>query len=320
MDYIKQPIFLGPMAGNADYGFRRICHECGADVTVTEMVSAKAVFFHDKKTEHIALIRPDERPCVLQIFGSDGDCLANAARELGERYQPEGIDINMGCPAPKIFNNGDGSALLGDLLRAEEIVRTVRKATDLPLSVKFRLGIAPDKNVAVEAAKRFESAGADYIAVHGRFREQFYSGSADWDSIAAVKRAVCIPVIANGDIDSPEQYKAVLERTGADGVMVARGALGDPHLFTRLQAFKKDGTILPRPDLKERLNLAVRQLDYTIEDKGETLAVREMRKHLIWYVKGIRNALSYKLKCSTVCTRDDCIQLINLILQETERP
>lgn len=315
MDFTKTPIFLGPMAGNGDYAFRRICKEAGADYVVTEMISAKAVYYHDKKTKQLAHIRPDERPCFLQLFGSEELCMDYAVKALQEEFAPEGFDINMGCPAPKIFNNGEGSALLKDLKKAESILRTVRKATKLPVSVKMRLGVEMGHDVAVEAAKRFEAAGADFLAVHGRYRDQHYSGKADWHKIAPVKQAVRIPVIANGDITSTQDFKNILEITGADGVMVARGALGDPHLFTRLAAFREDGTVLPPQPLTERLNTALRQLDLAIQDKGEIPAVREMRKHFLWYVKGIRDAAKYKNLCCKVVTRQDCVDLMAQIME-----
>lgn len=318
IDFSNKPLFLGPMAGNGDYAFRRICKEMGAEYTVTEMVSAKAVFYHDQKTAGIARIHPDERPCFLQLFGSEEKCFDYAVKELEETVKPEGFDINMGCPAPKIFNNHEGSALLKDLKRAESVLSSVRKATALPVSVKFRLGVEVGDFVAVEAAKCFEAAGADFITLHGRYREQHYSGKADWDKIAKVKSAVSIPLIANGDVDSVEAYQKILDITGADGVMVARGALGDPHLFARISAYKNDGTILPKQSLSERLATALKHLEICIEDKGEIPAVREMRKHFLWYVKGVRGAARYKNLCCKVVTKEDCINLINNILKEAD--
>ena len=305
MFFRKKPIFLGPMAGYGDHAFRRICRECGADVTVTEMVSAKAACFRDHKTEFLARVDDTERPCVLQIFGSDADTMARAARLLEEKYRPDGLDINMGCPAPKIFQNGDGSALLRDLSKAEKIVAAVRNVTKLPLSVKFRLGVREGENVAAEAAERFEAAGADYLIVHGRYRDQFYGGSADRTAIAAVKQSVSVPVIANGDIMSVETYADVLRETGADGVMIARGALGNPHLFTRLQTYKNEGSVLPPMPLREKLDVATRHFVYAVEDKGEDLAAREMRKHLMFYVKGVRGASRFKQACAAVCSLED---------------
>ncbi len=316
MDFTNKPLFLGPMAGNGDYAFRRICKEMGAEYTVTEMVSAKAVYYHDKKTATLAHIRDDERPCLLQLFGSEENCFDYAVKELEEKVSPEGFDINMGCPAPKIFNNHEGSALLKDIKKAESVLKSVRNSTRLPVSVKFRLGVEQDHFVAVEAAKCFEAAGADFITLHGRYREQHYSGKADWEKIALVKRAVSIPLIANGDVNSLESYKEILNVTNADGVMIARGALGDPHLFARIAAYKKDGTVLPPQTLQERLCTALKQLDLCIADKGELAAVREMRKHFLWYVKGIRGAAKYKNLCCKVVTRADCIDLIENILKE----
>ncbi len=314
MKFENRPIFLGPMAGNGDYAFRRICKEAGADFVVTEMISAKAVYYHDKKTKQLAHIRPQERPCFLQIFGSEEKCIDYAVKELEQEFMPQGFDINMGCPAPKIFNNGEGSALLDDLQKAERIVATVRRATKLPVSVKMRLGVTPDRDVSVEAAKRFAAAGADFLAVHGRYREQYYSGRADWQKIGQIKQHLDIPVIANGDITSPEDMDTILKITGADGVMVARAALGDPHLFTRLAAYRDQGVLLPPQSLDQRLQTALRQLDLAIEDKGEMAAVREMRKHLLWYVKGVRDAAKFKNLCCKVVSRSHCIELMDQIL------
>ncbi len=317
MFFEQRPIFLGPMAGYGDHAFRRICRESGADVTVTEMVSAKAMCFHDKKTLFLALVRDEERPCVLQIFGSDAETMARAASIARESFRPDGLDINMGCPAPKIFCNGDGSALLNDLDKAQAIVAAVRRATDLPLSVKFRLGIKAGESVAVDAARRFEAAGADCLVVHGRYREQFYSGRADRAEIKAVKQSVGIPVIANGDIDSVEAYAETLRETGADGVMIARGALGDPQLFARIRAFRDRGVILPPPSLEEKLELATRQFEYAVTDKGEALAAREMRKHLMCYVKGARGASRFKQACARVCGLADWMKLKEEILDRS---
>lgn len=307
---------MGPMAGNGDAAFRRVCRECGAQVAVTEMVSAKATYFKDKKTEFLARISEAERPCVLQIFGSEAETMRFAARTLTEKFRPDGLDINMGCPAPKIFSNGDGSALLLDLKKAEQLVAAVRKSTDVPLSVKFRLGVQMGQNVAVEAAQRFEAAGADYLCVHGRYREQYYSGSADRKSIADVKRAVKIPVIANGDIDGVESYLDMLSVTGADGVMIARGALGNPYLFTQIAAYRDRGEILPPQPLRDRLALSIRQMNYCIEDKGEALAMREMRKHFMWYVKGIRGAAAVKAKCAAITTPQQWLEIVQQLCEK----
>ncbi|MBQ3259443.1 MAG: tRNA-dihydrouridine synthase, partial [Clostridia bacterium] len=252
------------------------------------------------------------------LFGSEEQCMDYAVKELEAEVAPEGFDINMGCPAPKIFNNGEGSALLRDLDKAERLVRTVRRATNLPVSVKMRLGVEIGEDVAVEAAKRFEAAGADFLAVHGRYREQHYSGKADWYKIAPVKQAVRIPVIANGDITCAEDFKSVLEITGADGIMVARGALGDPHLFTRLAAYRDSGVMLPPQTLEERLQTALRQLDLAIADKGEKPAVLEMRKHFLWYVRGVRGAAAYKNRCCKVTTRAECVALLNEIAENNK--
>ena len=282
------------------------------------MISAKAVFYHDKKTKLLANIRADERPCFLQLFGSEEQCLDFAVKELEEEFSPEGFDINMGCPAPKIFNNGEGSALLQDLRKAERVLGAVRRATKLPVSVKMRLGVAMGDYVAVEAAKRFEAAGADFLAVHGRYREQYYSGKADWNKIAPVKAAVNIPVIANGDITTVQDYRDVLKVTGADGIMVARGALGDPHLFTRLAAWRDSGAVLAPQPLAQRLETALQQLDLAIADKGEKAAVLEMRKHLLWYVKGVRGAAAYKNRCCKVTTRAECVALLTQIAENNK--
>lgn len=307
---MKRPIiFLAPMAGVADYGMRRVCREFGADRVVSEMVSSKAVSYGDKKTEYLARIRADERPCVLQLFGSEPQTVALAAKRMEEMYHPDGIDINFGCPAPKIFKNGDGSALLKDVKKCGEIVRQTVAAVQLPVSAKIRLGIEEGGDVSLDAAKEIEAAGAAYVTVHGRYREQFYSGKADWKRIAAVKAALTIPVIANGDVTDIDSAKEILRVTKADGIMIGRGAMGNPYLFRMLSAYFDDGTILAPQSVEERMQTALRQLEYTIEDKGEELAVREMRKHFAWYGKGFRNAAKYKLRCNTICTKEDCLRL-----------
>jgi len=289
MDFNNKPLFLGPMAGNGDYAFRRICKEMGAEYTVTEMVSAKAVWYHDQKTAQIAHIHEDERPCLLQLFGSEEKCFDYAVKTLEESVHPEGFDINMGCPAPKIFNNHEGSALLKDLHKVESVVKAVRNATRLPVSVKMRLGVEQDHFVAVEAAKCCEAAGADFIALHGRYRDQHYSGKADWEKIALVKQAISVPLIANGDVTGYESYLKILRETGADAVMIGRGAIGDPFIFERIRA-GVDGIEYSEPTLDERVAVAMRQLSLSAAEKGEYTAVREARGQLAHYFKGFSGA------------------------------
>lgn len=293
-------LILAPMAGVTDLAFRQICREHGAGLTVTEMVSAKAMEFGDKKTPKLLRLAPGEHPASAQIFGSAPECMAHSAQRALEISGCEIIDINMGCPAPKIVNNGDGSALMKSPDLAARIVEAVKKAVPVPVTVKFRMGWDANSVNCVEFARMCEQAGADMIAVHGRTRSQQYSGQANWDIIRAVKQVVSIPVTANGDVFTPEDVPRILAHTGADFVMIGRGSLGDPWIFERANALLQTGELPPLPPFAERIDTAVRQIELAVEDKGEHIALLEARKHVNWYLKGVSHVRDFKKRISAL--------------------
>lgn len=287
---------LAPMAGVTDRAFRQICREQGAALTVTEMVSAKALTYGDKKTPGLLALGVDEHPAAAQIFGHEPETMAEGAKIAREISGCDIIDINMGCPAPKIAGNGDGSAIMRDPALAARVIETVANAVDVPVTVKFRKGWDEKSVNCVEFARMAEQAGAAAIAVHGRTRAQQYSGNADWDAIAAVKRAVSIPVIANGDVAVPEDAVRILRHTGADAVMVGRGALGDPWIFARANALLETGICPPLPPFAERIDTAVRQIELAAAYKGERVAMLEARRHVNWYLKGQSGLKAFKMR------------------------
>ena len=288
--YLHQPVLLAPMAGYTDACFRQLCREQGADLTVTEMVSAKGLCFGNGKTCALLETYPGEHPIAAQLFGSDPGAMARAARYLADEMPGrfDMIDLNMGCPAPKITGNGDGSALMRDPALAARIVSACVSASPLPVTVKLRRGFDPAHENAVEFARALADAGAAALTVHGRTRTQMYAGRADWESIARVKAAVSIPVIGNGDVDSGTAARAMLRETGADGVMVGRAALGNPFLFAEIRAALSGKPYTPPPEA-ERLSMARRHARMLAEKKGER-AVIELRKHLIFYVRSMPGA------------------------------
>lgn len=287
---------LAPMAGVTDRAFRQICREQGAALTVTEMVSAKALTYGDKKTPGLLALGVDEHPAAAQIFGHEPETMAEGAKIAREISGCDIIDINMGCPAPKIAGNGDGSALMRDPALAARVIEAVANAVDVPVTVKFRKGWDEKSVNCVEFAHMAEQAGAAAIAVHGRTRAQQYSGNADWDAIAEVKRAVSIPVIANGDVAVPEDAVRILRHTGADAVMVGRGALGDPWIFARANALLETGVCPPLPPFAERIDTAVRQIELAAAYKGERVAMLEARRHVNWYLKGQSGLKAFKMR------------------------
>lgn len=282
---IEKPLALAPMAGVTDQPFRLLCREQGAGLVCTEMVSAKAILYKNKNTGMLMAIDEKERPAALQLFGCEPEVMAEAARQIEERNF-DILDVNMGCPVPKVVNNGEGSALMKNPKLAGEIVKALVKAVKKPVTVKIRKGFDGEHVNAVEMAKILEDAGAAAIAVHGRTREQFYSGRADWEIIRRVKEAVSIPVIGNGDVDSPDAAAALLRETGCDGVMIARGAQGNPWIFSRVLRYLEDGTLLPLPDRQEVKEMIFRHGAMLIAAKGEYTGIREMRKHVAWYTAG----------------------------------
>ncbi len=306
------------MAGPGDSGFRRICREWGADYTVTEMISAKAICYGADKTVDLARYTAEETPILIQLFGRDPKSMEYAARFVSDRFHPAGIDLNMGCPAPKIFSNGDGSALLREPDLAADLVRAALNGSNCPVSVKMRIGIEQPDPTIVEFAKKMESAGASFVTVHGRTREQFYSGKADYSVIQKIKTALSIPVIANGDVVDGSSAKRILEETGADGFMLARGALGAPDVFRRIKQFMNGEEETPL-SLEERFSVCMKQLSYTIEDKGEEKACIEFRKHMLWYLKGISGAGSFKVEAGQIRSVKDCEALIRKVLETNKK-
>lgn len=280
---------LAPMAGVTDLPFRLLCREQGAGLLCMEMVSAKAISYHNKNTIALLKIAPGENPVSLQLFGSEPELMAEVAASI-EDLPFDILDINMGCPVPKIVNNGEGSALMKDPALAGKIVESLTKAIRKPVTVKIRKGFTEESVNAVEMAKRLEAAGAAAIAVHGRTREQYYSGKADWEIIRQVKEAVSIPVIGNGDVASGEKAIAMREQTGCDGVMIARGAQGNPWIFSELLEYERTGRLPDRPDVEEIKQTMLRHARLQIEYKGDFTGIREMRKHVAWYTKGLHGA------------------------------
>lgn len=306
----EKNIFLAPLAGVSDRAFRILCKEQGADMTFTEMISAKGVHYGSDKSVALAVFGEDEKPTTVQIFGHEPEILAEAAKVF-EQMGAEGIDINMGCPMPKITSSGDGSALLKSPALAEACVAAVVKAVNLPVSVKMRRGYeSKNGEQAVELARAVEAGGAAFVTVHGRYRDQLYSGKSDLGIIKKVKEAVKIPVIGNGDIASPKDVVFMRNETGCDGVMIGRGSYGDPWIFKRIKAYLKDGTVLPKPSAEEVKEMMLRHLDLEISFKGEYTGIREMRNHLSWYLKGYYKSAAMR---HDICAADTAENLRNLI-------
>ena len=303
-------IILAPMAGVTDLPFRLLCKEQGAGLLCMEMVSAKAIYYNNKNTESLMEIDERERPVSLQLFGSDADIMSEMAKKIEEKPF-DILDINMGCPVPKVAGNGEGSALMKKPELVREIVSKVVKATCKPVTVKIRKGFDESCVNAVDIARIIEDCGAAAVAVHGRTREQYYSGRADWDIIRQVKEAVSIPVIGNGDVTGPKSAKRMLEETGVDGIMIGRAARGNPWIFGQIKEYLETGTFPQKPELSEVREMMLRHAKMQLECKGEYTGIREMRKHVAWYTAGYPNSAKLRAKINEVETYQELEALLN---------
>ncbi len=313
----KDIAFLAPMAGVTDMAFRELCTSFGAAYTVTEMVSSKGLVMGDKKSAMLLTLGKEEKTAGAQIFGDDPDIMAKAAVKC-LAFSPSIIDINMGCPAPKVAMNGGGASLMKEPQLAGRIVRAVRDAVDIPVTVKIRKGWDDSCVNAVELAKILEANGADAIAIHGRTRQQMYSGTVDLDIIRAVKKAVRIPVIGNGDITDIVSAANMLEYTGCDAVMIGRGAFGNPWLFRQINAYLDSGIVIPPPSLEEKMTVMLRHIAKMVEYKGEYTAMREARRHAAYYTKGLRGGAKFRAQMSSLETYDDLKEITFRIVKENQ--
>ena len=305
------------MAGVTDRAFRRLCRDMGASFTVGEMVSAKGLTYGDRKSDELLALEPDVRPAAVQLFGDDPAILAEAARRA-MRYQPDWIDLNMGCPAPKIVGNHCGSALMREPELCRRLVQAVKEAVPVPVTVKLRKGYDRQHVNAVEVALACEAGGADAIAVHGRTREQMYAPPVDWDIIRQVKQAVRVPVIGNGDVTDARSAAALYEETGCDHILVGRGALGRPWIFSQIQAYLEHGTLLPDPPVSRRMALLMGQVQQTVAEKGEYIALLQARKHAAWYMTGLRGAAALRRQAGELKTLEDLAALCLAVIQAEE--
>ena len=321
---LEYPFVLAPLAGITDKAMRSLCWEAGASLTYTEMVSGKGLWYGDRKTARLLEIGEEEGPVAYQLFGSEPKIMAHAVSILSGKEswpgyendrRPVLFDLNAGCPVPKIVKNGEGSALLKDLDLLFDVTEAMVKAASCPVTVKIRRGFGLDEDCAVEAARAAEAAGAAAVTVHGRTREQYYEGQADWDAIGRVKAALRIPVIGNGDVRCGRDALDMMEQTGCDGVMIARGALGNPWIFREARALWRGEPLPEPPGREERIGMLIRHIDLVSEDKGEDTAVREMRKHVGWYIKGMPGAAGLRRQINTITDVDEMKRVIRGILK-----
>ena len=309
-------VFLSPMAGVTDLPFRLICKQKGCGMLYTEMINAKALCYNDENTKKMTKIEDEEHPIAIQIFGSEPEYMGRAA-EILNSHSNEILDINMGCPAPKVIKNGDGSALMKNPKLAEEVMRAVVENSTKPVTLKIRKGWDDNSVNAVEIAKIAEECGISALAIHGRTREQFYSGKADWDIIAEIKQAINIPVIGNGDVFEVEDAVNMLEKTKCDAIMIGRGAQGNPWIFNRINHYMKTGKILPEPTLEEKITTAIRHMNLAVAEHGDYVAVREMRKHIGWYLKGLKNSAKYRDQINKITDYKEVIAMLEEYMQHS---
>ena len=311
---LENNVFLAPMAGVTDLPVSILCEEMGCGLVYSEMVSAKGILYDNKNTTELLEVDAKERPVAVQLFGSDPEILGAMAKKI-EEYPIDIIDVNMGCPAPKIVKNGEGSCLMKTPELVGKIVRSLVESQKKPVTIKFRKGFDEEHINAVEIAKIAEANGASAVAVHGRTREQYYSGKADWDIIRQVKEAVHIPVIGNGDVTSAEKAAEMRKITGCDGVMIGRGVQGNPWIFRELAEYDRTGTIPPRPTQEEIRNMMLRHARMQLEFKGEYLGIREMRKHVAWYVKGMKGAAKFRAQINQVESYEELEELLKMLIK-----
>ncbi|EFM65413.1 TIM-barrel protein, nifR3 family [Peptostreptococcus stomatis DSM 17678] len=307
---VENEVFLAPMAGVTDLPFRLICKELGCGLLYTEMINAKALCYDDKNTKKMLNILDEEHPVAVQIFGSEPEFMGKAAQILND-YPNEILDINMGCPAPKVVKNGDGSALMRNPKLAGQVLDQVVKNSKKPVTLKIRKGWDDNSVNALEIAKIAEDCGICAITIHGRTREQYYSGQADWDIIGEVKSQISIPVIGNGDVTSVEDAIRIKDHTGCDAIMIGRGAQGNPWIFKRIDHYMKTGQLLDPPSKDEKIDIAIKHMDLAIKEHGEYVAVREMRKHIGWYLKGMKHSARLRDQINHMVTAKEVIDTLN---------
>ena len=305
---LENNLILAPMAGVTNLPFRIICKDYGAGMVCTEMASAKAMFHNDQKTKRLFNTEGEKRPISFQVFGSELESIAYAVKYMSDFADI--IDINMGCPAPKVVKNGDGSKLLLDLEKAKKIIEIAVQNSKVPVTVKFRKGWDKENIVAVEIAQIAEQAGASAVTIHGRTKSEFYTGKADWDIIKKVKQSVHIPVIGNGDVTDEESALAMFEQTGVDGIMIGRGSFGNPWIFKNIKHYLQTGEKLPQPTNQERLQIMEKHIQLAVEEKGEDVAIKELRKHISWYTKNLKNSSEFRNSINKIEKKDELISTI----------